>query len=98
VVVRVEGELDAAVFPEFRAVLERATRSKCDAVVVDLRAVRFLSIRAAVTLGAVRKQAANDGPDIRIVAGRREVERALAVSGVRALFGDFPTMRAALDT
>jgi anti-sigma B factor antagonist len=98
VVVRVEGELDAAVFPEFHVVFERAMLTDCHAVVVDLRATRFLSLRAAATLGTARQQCAAGGPDLRIVAGRREVERALAAVGVRDMFEDFPSMRAALDS
>ncbi len=98
VVVRAEGELDAAALPEFRAMVERAIASRCHAVVLDLRATKFLSIRVAVTIGAIKQQAAHGGPDLRIVAGRREVDRVLAITGVRAMCGDFPSMRAALDT
>ena len=78
--------------------VERAIASRCHAVVLDLRATKFLSIRVAVTIGAIKQQAAHGGPDLRIVAGRREVDRVLAITGVRAMCGDFPSMRAALDT
>ncbi|KAA8886125.1 STAS domain-containing protein [Nocardia colli] len=98
VVVRVEGELDAAASPQFFATVERAVRSNCRAVVIDLRAARFLSLRAAGALGAVRQRAACGGTDVRIVAGRQPIERSLEVSGVRPLFSHYPTMRAALDT
>lgn len=98
VVVRAEGELDAAALPEFRALLERAVTTRCHAVVLDLRATKFLSIRVAATIGAIRQHAAHGGPDLRIVSGRREIDRVLAVTGVRAVCCDFPSMRAALDT
>ncbi|WP_433191745.1 STAS domain-containing protein [Nocardia sp. CA-107356] len=98
VVIRAEGELDAAALPEFRAMLERAVTTRCHAVVLDLRATRFLSIRAAATIGAITHRASHGGPNVRIVAGRREVDRVLTVTGVRAVCCDFPTMRAALDT
>lgn len=98
VVIRAEGELDAAALPEFRAMLERAVTARCHAVVLDLRATRFLSIRAAATIGAITNRAARGGPNVRIVSGRREVDRVLAVTGVRAICCDFPSMRAALDT
>ncbi|WP_433655323.1 STAS domain-containing protein [Nocardia sp. CA-128927] len=97
VVVRVEGELDAAASPQFFAAIERAVRSDCHAVVIDLRAARFLSLRAASTLGSVKQRAASDGTDVRIVAGRQAIERSLEVSGVRPLFNNYPSMRAALD-
>ncbi|WP_405164936.1 STAS domain-containing protein [Nocardia sp. NBC_01499] len=97
VVVRVEGELDAAASPQFFATIERAVRSNCHAVVIDLRAARFLSLRAASALGSVRQRAASDGTDVRIVAGQQAIERSLEVSGVRPLFSNYPSMRAALD-
>ncbi|WP_039798122.1 STAS domain-containing protein [Nocardia araoensis] len=96
VVVRVEGELDAAVSAEFFETVERALQSPCDAVVIDLRAARFLSLRAAVRLGALRKEGLGR-PDLRIVAGGPGVERALEVTSVRSLFPRYPSMRSALD-
>ncbi|WP_309234369.1 STAS domain-containing protein [Nocardia sp. XZ_19_385] len=97
VVVRVEGELDAAVYPEFRATLDNAIDSGAPAVVIDLRAARFVSLRAAASLGAARQRAACNGVDLRIVAGRRDIERAFELTGVRPMFGNYPSMRAALD-
>ncbi|MFI6166570.1 STAS domain-containing protein [Nocardia sp. NPDC051052] len=97
VVVRVEGELDAAASPQFFATIERAVRSNCRAVVIDLRAARFLSLRTADALGSVKQRAEGDGTDVRIVAGRQAIERSLEVSGVRQLFSHFPSMQAALD-
>ncbi|MEU6827808.1 STAS domain-containing protein [Nocardia beijingensis] len=96
VVVRVEGELDAAVSAEFFETVERALQSPCDAVVIDLRGARFLSLRAAVRLGALRGEGPGR-PDLRIVAGGAGVERALEVTGVRSLFARYPSMRTALD-
>ncbi|WP_330230795.1 STAS domain-containing protein [Nocardia sp. NBC_00508] len=96
VVVRVEGELDAAVSAEFFATVDRALQSPCEAVVIDLRAARFMSLRAAVRLGALRRTVSG-GPDLRIVAGGSGVERALEVTGVRSLFPRYPSMRTALD-
>ncbi|MFF3223991.1 STAS domain-containing protein [Nocardia suismassiliense] len=97
VVVRAEGELDAAACPQFFATVEQAVRANCHVVVIDLRAARFLSLRAASTLGSVRQRAACDGTDVRIVAGRHAIERSLEVSGVRPLFNHYSSMRAALD-
>lgn len=97
VVVRVEGELDAAASPQFFATVEQAVRSNCHAVVIDLRAARFLSLRTAGTLGSVKQRAASGGTDVRIVAGRQAIERSLEVSGVRQLFSRYPSMQAALD-
>lgn len=97
VVVRVEGEMDASCYPELTSVLERAVRSCGRAVVLDLRPTRFLSIRAATMLGAIKQRAAGDGSDLRLVAGRHDVERVLEVTGVRPMFRRYPSMRAALE-
>ncbi|QIS04453.1 STAS domain-containing protein [Nocardia brasiliensis] len=96
-VVRVEGEVDAIACPQFAAAVERAIRADRRTVVIDLRAARFLSIRAAATLATARQRAACDGVDIRLVGAGREVERSLEVSGVRSLFSAYPSVRAALD-
>ncbi|MET7771932.1 STAS domain-containing protein [Nocardia sp. NPDC005366] len=97
VVVRVEGELDASGQPEFRSTLERAVREPCRAVVVDLRATRFLGIRCAATILEVAKRASGQGVAVRVVTGAPAVERALEITGVRSRCGRHPSMRAALD-
>jgi anti-anti-sigma factor len=97
VIVRVEGELDAAVYQQFRRLLDRAVDTPCDAVVIDLRATRFLSIRAATALPAAKARAWRSGLDLRVVTGGKEIERTLEVTGVRPLFCRYATMRAALD-
>ncbi|MFC9897941.1 STAS domain-containing protein [Nocardia sp. NPDC127579] len=97
VVLRVAGELDAAGYPAFRAGLDNAIDAGAPAVVVDLRAARFVSLRAAAGLGAARQRAACSGVDIRLVTDRRDIERALEVTGVRPMFASYPSMRAALD-
>ncbi|UGT60963.1 STAS domain-containing protein [Nocardia asteroides] len=95
-VVRVEGELDAAGYPEFSSVLERAVRTGGRCVVVDLRPTRFLSLRAATMLGSVKQRSSGSGSELRLVAGRADVERALEVTGVRPLFRPYTSMRDAL--
>ncbi|MFQ6395376.1 STAS domain-containing protein [Nocardia sp. KC 131] len=98
VVVRVEGELDAAVHEQFHRMLDTAIGMRCAAVVVDLRAARFLGIRTAASLAAAKMRAWHKGLDLRLVTGTEEVERALEIAGVRPLFRRYPTMRAALGT
>ncbi|MEV0251569.1 STAS domain-containing protein [Nocardia sp. NPDC050712] len=97
VVVRVEGELDAAVYPAFRSTLDDAIDAGASAVVIDLRGARFVSLRAAAGLGPASQRAARNGVDLRLVTGRPELERSFEVTGVRALFAFYPSMRAALD-
>ncbi|GAB4586863.1 hypothetical protein Ntsu_46950 [Nocardia sp. IFM 10818] len=96
-VVRVEGELDAAVLPEFSAALERAVAASFRAVVVDLRLTRFLSIGSASALASAKELAALAGVDLRVVACRREVERVLEVTGLRPLFQYYSSVQDALE-
>ncbi|MFD0364863.1 STAS domain-containing protein [Nocardia sp. GCM10030253] len=97
VIVRVEGELDAAVNQQFHRLLDDAVGTRCDAVVVDLRATQFLGIRVAAALASAKAMAWRNGLDLRVVTGCKDVERALEIAGVRPLFCRYPTMRAALD-
>ncbi|QLY27666.1 STAS domain-containing protein [Nocardia huaxiensis] len=96
-IVRVEGELDAAVYPEFTRALDEAVTSSSRAVVIDFRQTRFLSIGTALALPAAREAAAAVGVDLRVVATRREVERVLDVTGVRPLFRHYRSIQAALE-
>ncbi|MFI1914145.1 STAS domain-containing protein [Nocardia sp. NPDC020380] len=97
VIVRAEGELDAAVEAEFTATLAQAVAGGAQAVVVDLRRARFLSIRVAAGLIVAKRAAAACDIDLRLVAGRRAVERVLEVTGIRPLFHYYPTITAALQ-
>ncbi|WP_084523575.1 STAS domain-containing protein [Nocardia inohanensis] len=96
-VVRVEGELDAAVLPEFIEALERAVASGPSAVVVDFRQTSFLSIGGASALAAAKQSAEAAGVDLRVVACRREIERVLEVTGMRQLFFSYRSVQAALE-
>ncbi|WP_067860838.1 STAS domain-containing protein [Nocardia shimofusensis] len=96
VVVRIEGELDALAQHRFCQALDNAVHSDCGAVVVDLRATLFLSLRAAAALGEVQAPAALRGIDVRVVTGRPEIERSLELTGVRCRFHRYPSMHDAL--
>ncbi|WP_280276451.1 STAS domain-containing protein [Nocardia wallacei] len=97
-VVRVEGELDAAVAAMFGKSLDQAVGSSTHAVVLDLRRTRFLSIRSARSLAAAKTAAAQAGIDLRLVCGREEIERVLEITGTRPLFRFYATMQSALET
>ncbi|MBF6327806.1 STAS domain-containing protein [Nocardia transvalensis] len=94
---RVEGELDAAVADEFHTALGQAVTASSRAVVIDFRSTRFLSIGSARDLVAFKERATAAGVDLRVVAGRREVERVLEVTGLRPLFRYYPSVQAALE-
>ncbi|WP_051162098.1 STAS domain-containing protein [Nocardia brevicatena] len=94
-IARVEGELDAVLHDDLRALLTGCHSVGCRVVVLDLRATTFMSIRTATMLAEAKLAAWRAGVELRVVSGRKEVERALAVAGVRHLFRYYPTMRAA---
>ncbi|WP_306362731.1 STAS domain-containing protein [Nocardia sp. CC227C] len=96
-IVRVEGELDAAILPEFSEALDRAVTSGSRAVVIDFRQTRFLSIGGALRLAGATEDAAASGVELRVVATRREVERVLEVTGVGPRCHLYPSVRAALE-
>lgn len=96
VIARVEGELDAVLHDDLRTVLGRCRSMLCRVVVLDLRATTFMSIRAAAGLTDAKADAWRAGVELRIVSGRKEVERALEVAGARPQFRYFPTLRTAL--
>lgn len=95
VIARVEGELDAVLHDDLRALLVACHSVGCRVAVLDLRATTFMGIRAATMLAEAKLDAWRAGVELRVVSGRKEVERALAVAGVRHLFHYYPTMRAA---
>ncbi|MEV3963261.1 STAS domain-containing protein [Nocardia sp. NPDC050193] len=98
VIARVEGELDAVMHEELRSLLERCRAGLSHAVVLDLRATTFMSIRAAVLLAEAKAAAWRAGVELRVVSGRKEVERALEVAGVRPQFQYFPNLNSALTS
>ncbi|NEW39770.1 STAS domain-containing protein [Nocardia cyriacigeorgica] len=96
-VARVEGELDAALYDDFYDLLLGCLYTDRRIVVLDLRAATFMSIRSAALLVSAKADAAARGVDLRLVCGRKDVERVLDLAGVRPLFCHYPTMEAALD-
>ncbi|MFI5720251.1 STAS domain-containing protein [Nocardia sp. NPDC051750] len=97
-VARVEGELDAVGLDDFRALLAGCHSAGCGVVVLDLRATTFLCIRAAAALAEAKSDAWRSGVELRLVSGRKDIERVLAITGVRHRFRFYPTLRASLIT
>ncbi|MFE6857533.1 STAS domain-containing protein [Nocardia sp. NPDC057668] len=96
-IIRIEGELDALVLPEFRQTLTTALRAGVAIVVLDLRNTRFLSIGNAAVLICAATEAVANGVDLRMVVGRREVDRVLRLSGARSLLNSYHSLSAALE-
>ncbi|MGV9411595.1 STAS domain-containing protein [Nocardia sp. NPDC003693] len=96
-IIRIEGELDALVLPEFRRTLTDALRAAAAIVVLDLRNTRFLSIGNAAVLICAATEAVANGVDLRTVVGRREVDRVLRLTGARGLLNSYPNLPAALE-
>ncbi|QIS19536.1 STAS domain-containing protein [Nocardia terpenica] len=82
-VVRVDGELDITNLETFRRALSYAIEGSAPTVVVDLRRTRFLSLRNAFALVEAMDEARRVGVGTHLLAGRREIERVLEVTGAR---------------
>lgn len=82
-VVHVDGELDITNLETFRGALSDAIEGSAPTVVVDLRRTRFLSLRNAFALVEAMDEASRVGIEAHLLAGRREIERVLQVTGAR---------------
>jgi anti-anti-sigma factor len=98
VVVEVGGALDATTAGELDTTLRYVVLRARDAVVLDLREVGFLSLRVARSLPGTKLMYSTHDLDLRLVAGRRKVERVLTVTGVRPLFRFYPTLAESLHS
>lgn len=94
---RVEGELDATLLPDFHDLLERCRRSQAPVAVLDLRATTFMCIRSAAMLAEAKAACWRSGTELRLVSGRKEVERVLELVGARPLFCYYASMRGAVE-
>ncbi|MEC3918996.1 STAS domain-containing protein [Nocardia sp. CDC160] len=83
-VVQVDGELDITGLDSFQRALSFAIAGGAPTVVVDLRRTRFLSLRNACALAAAMDDAFDADIETRLLTGRRQIERALEVTGARA--------------
>ncbi|KZM73351.1 STAS domain-containing protein [Nocardia terpenica] len=82
-VVYVDGELDIINLETFRGALSEAIEGSAPTVVVDLRRTRFLSLRNALALVEAMEEARRVGVEAHLLAGHREIERVLQVTGAR---------------
>jgi anti-sigma B factor antagonist len=86
VVLRVSGEIDAAVSPRFRDRLGELLDVSRDDVLVDLADVSFIDSSGLAVLVHAHHQLDGTGRRIVIARSSRTVTRALELAGLRALF------------
>ncbi|MBO0856030.1 MAG: STAS domain-containing protein, partial [Nocardia sp.] len=80
--VRVAGEVDITSLESLSFALGHAAQLARETVIVDLREVGFLSIRAAVALGTAEATCRAAGVKLRVIAGPAPIERVLTLTGV----------------
>lgn len=97
VVVAVRGDLDATGIDDFNRVLDVAFATCYHGVVVDLSETDFMSIGAAAQLAEAKRRAVRSRLDMALVSSTPAVAHVLQVTGLRPLFGEYPSIRAAVS-
>lgn len=98
VVLTVSGDVDERVIDEFRRNLADAVDSSTRRVVIDLSAVEFLGVAAALELVEWQASVPVASHEILVVAGPRCVDRALLATRAIDVLTFAPTLESALDT
>jgi anti-sigma B factor antagonist len=75
------GELDMVSSPTLDAELERATRSDCDAIMVDLRQLAFMDSTGLHVLVNCHNRAHESGRAFAVIRGSEQVGRLLSLTG-----------------
>jgi anti-sigma B factor antagonist len=76
------GELDLVSSPTLDAELDRATRSDCDVIVVDLRPLVFMDSTGLHVLVNGHNRAHESGRAFAVIRGGEQVDRLLSLTGV----------------
>lgn len=97
VVFTVSGDVDEHVIGEFRRNLTEAVDSSTRRVVVDLSAVEFLGVAAALELVEWQASIPTASHEVLVIAGPRCVERALIATHAIDVLTFAPTLESALD-
>ena len=94
--IRLEGELDVATTPRFRAEVQRATGAGTRAVVLDMEAVVFMDSSMLKELLRTRGQLTPRGGVIVLAAVQEPVRRLLDLTRTSELLALVPTREEAL--
>jgi anti-anti-sigma factor len=79
------GELDIATTPALEQAIKEATAEPGAALVLDLRELTFMDSTGLRTLAQTNARAEDEGFELAIWRGSRQIERVLEISGLGAL-------------
>ena len=79
------GELDIATTPALEQAIKEATAEPGAALVLDLRDLTFMDSTGLRTLAQTNARAEEEGFELSIWRGSRQIERVLEISGLGAL-------------
>ena len=79
------GELDIATTPALEQAINEATAEPGAALVLDLRDLTFMDSTGLRTLAQTNARAEEEGFELSIWRGSRQIERVLEISGLGAL-------------
>ena len=79
------GELDIATTPALEQAIAEATATPGTVLVLDLRELTFMDSTGLRTLAQTNARAEEDGFELKIWRGSRQIERVLEISGLGAL-------------
>jgi len=96
--VTVAGELDVVSSPTFKAELERAIGSDCDAIVVDLRTLEFMDSTGLHVLVDGFQRAQQSGRAFAVTRGSEQVDRVLMLTGIAEVVRIVDAPEQALET
>ncbi|MFI9409915.1 STAS domain-containing protein [Nocardia gamkensis] len=96
ILLMVEGEIDAATAPRFRAELAGACLRPAATLVLDLSPVTFLAAAGLSVLVEAQAEAARSRRRLMLITMVRPVDRAIEVTGLAGRFHRVPSLVAAL--
>jgi anti-sigma B factor antagonist len=95
-VVRVDGEVDMVTAPALERQVVALLAEKPRVLIIDLTGVRFFSSAGLAVLALAHREA-DDGTQLRVVAGDQAVLRPLELTGLTEDLVIRPTLKAAMD-
>jgi anti-sigma B factor antagonist len=97
VCVSVEGRLDAATVPTFEQTLQRLLAEGQYRLVVEMKAVNYISSSGLRALLTARRQARSRGGDVFLCNLHSRVREIFEMVGFMSVFGIYPTSEEAAD-
>ena len=95
-IMNVKGRVDSNTAPELESALENLLKNKKNKIVLNLKAVDYLSSAGLRALVKALKEAQQSGGDLHLAAVSKQIEVVLRTVGMMQMFKLFPTNEEAL--